>query len=462
MTKMHRYLAPSQSKHVNSMRMDTRNLKNHDAPRWWLDAGCFSYNILLPYVLLLVVYCMAVAMPVSANTGYQNNDREVTMQDTVGAGASASMLVRKQVHQIDSFTTFGGETIKNVKVGWESYGSLNADKSNVILITHFFTGSSHAAGKYHPDDDEPGYWDSIIGPGKAIDTDQFFVISVDSLVNISAFDDNVITTGPASINPDTGKPYGLSFPVVTMRDFVNVQKSVLSALGIQKLYAVAGPSMGSMQAIEWASAYPDWVPRIISVVGSAKADGWTTALLEQWVTPIKLDPNWRGGDYYGQARENFPNEGLSAALALITQSALTPDFFNQINEQLLANAQPKDMYQITNSPPIVKWLMDRADERSAKMDANHLLYLVRANQLFLTGMKGTLEQGLSQIRAKTLLITASQDLLLMPYHAELAAEMLKKQGSDVSLHYLNGSLGHLEGLSGISEHSETIREFLAQ
>nr|WP_241664393.1 homoserine O-acetyltransferase [Ningiella ruwaisensis] len=381
-----------------------------------------------------------------------------------------SMIVHKNVHEIERFTTYGGELIKNVRVGWESYGKLNEDKSNAILITHYFTGSSHAAGKYHENDEEPGYWDAIIGPGKAIDTERFFVISVDSLVNISAYDDKVITTGPASINPDTGLPYGLRFPVVTMRDFVNVQKSVLESLGITSLYAVAGPSMGSMQAIEWAAAYPDWVPRLISVIGSAAADGWTSALLQQWTIPIKLDPNWNDGNYYHLPKDQHPNKGLTAALALITQSALAPEFFNSMNTQINAspNAHNEDekqntsLYNIRNNPPIVDWLMLRAAQRAEKMDANHLLYLVRANQLFLTGMKDNLAQGLKSIKAKTLFIPARQDLLLMPYHAELAAEMMKSQGSDVELIYLDGSLGHLEGLSGIAAHADTIRAFLAE
>lgn len=413
-----------------------------------------AFNVLLAYVCF-------IAAPVAAADNHQKGH---TMQSasTAVIEQPAVMLVKKQVHQIDSFTTFGKETIKNVKVGWESYGTLNADKSNVILITHYFTGTSHAAGKYHIDDEEAGYWDSIIGPGKAIDTERFFVISVDSLVNINAFDDNVVTTGPASIDPDTGKPYGLTFPVVTMRDFVNVQKSVLTSLGIEKLYAVAGPSMGSMQAIEWASAYPQWVPRLISVIGAAQADGWTTAFLEQWTLPIKLDVNWRGGDYYDQPRERFPNQGLNAALALITQSALAPPFFNQINEQLLLEADPKNMYSIANSPPIVDWLMARAAQRSVTMDANHLLYLVRANQLFMTGMQDNIDKGLAQIQAKTLFITASQDLLLMPYHAENASAKMQQQGKDVTLLYLDGPLGHLEGVNNISQHSEAIREFLAQ
>lgn len=419
----------------------------------------------LRQIAAILIFCISAALlsavPALAN---DNNQEGGSMQESMNSSAQKEtvMLVTKQVHQIDVFTTFAGETIKNVRVGWESYGTLNEDKSNVILITHYFTGTSHAAGKYRLDDEEAGYWDGIIGPRKAIDTDRFFVISVDSLVNINAYDNDVITTGPASIDPDTGKPYGLSFPVVTMRDFVNVQKSVLSALGIETLYAVAGPSMGSMQAIEWASAYPSWVPRLISVIGSAQADGWTTALLEQWTLPIKLDPNWQGGDYYHQPREKFPNEGLTAALAFITQSALAPPFFNQINQQLLVDANPSELYKIENSAPIVNWLMARAAERSTKMDANHLLYLVRANQLFMTGMTGNIKQGLAQIQAKTLFITASQDLLLMPYHAETAAKIMQQQGKDVSLHYLDGPLGHLEGVGNISAHSETIREFLAQ
>ena len=411
-----------------------------------------------------VVCSQSVYAMTQSSSQQQGNNSKMASQETQ-AQSSDFMLVSKKVHEIESFTTFNNEQIKQVKVGWESYGSLNEDKSNAILITHYFTGSSHAAGKYSAEDAEPGYWDAIIGPGKAIDTDRFYVISVDSLVNISAYDDNVITTGPASINPDTGKPYGLDFPVVTMRDFVNVQKSVLESLGINKLYAVAGPSMGSMQAIEWASAYPDKVERLISVIGSAQADGWTTALLEQWTLPIKLDPNWRGGNYYGQAKEDFPNQGLTAALAFITQSALAPGFFNQMNQQLLgdeAQDNKRALYDIQNSPPIVEWLMQRASERSATMDANHLLYLVRANQLFMTGMKQDLKSGLQSIKAKTLFIPATQDLLLMPYHAELAAKLLKEEGKDVSLHYLDGPLGHLEGLSNIAQYSDIIREFLAQ
>lgn len=126
------------------------------------------------------------------------------------ASYSETLLVEKQAFEIADFATQSGKTISPVRVGWEAYGTLNADKSNAILITHFFSGTSHAAGKYQPEDAVAGYWDAIIGPGKAIDTNKFYVISVDTLVNANVFDPNVITTGPATINPATGKPWGLS------------------------------------------------------------------------------------------------------------------------------------------------------------------------------------------------------------------------------------------------------------
>lgn len=375
-------------------------------------------------------------------------------------------LVKKNRFTTYGFTTFGGKTIKQVDVGWESYGELNSNKDNVILITHYFTGNSHAAGKYAEDDAEPGYWDSIIGPNKAIDTNRFFVISIDSLVNISAYDEHVITTGPATTNPDTGKPYGLDFPVVTMRDFINVQKLVLESLEIEKLYAVAGPSMGSMQAIEWASTYPNWVDRLISVIGSGSADPWTSASLEQWVVPITLDANYHDGDYYQHPKDNWPRAGLTQALALITQSALHPAFFKKVGEQINYQVIEENILQdIKAKPSIVNWLNERASARADQMDANHLIYLVRANQLFISGMQGSLEEGLANIKAKVLLLPARDDLLLMPYHAEKLANYFKAKEHPVDLQYLESnienSLGHLEGVAGIAVHSETIREFLA-
>ncbi|WP_229748177.1 E22 family MetX-like putative esterase [Lacimicrobium alkaliphilum] len=368
-----------------------------------------------------------------------------------------TMVVEKKRFELDQFATFGGKTIKQVQVGWESYGKLNEDKSNVILITHYFSGNSHAAGKYHPDDTETGYWDAIIGPGKAIDTNQYYVLSVDSLVNLGVHDPNVITTGPASINPDTGEPYGLDFPVVTIRDFVNVQKALLESLGINTLHAVIGPSMGSLQAIEWASAYPDWVERMVSVIGAGYMDAWTVSALEHWAMPIKLDANWNNGNYYDGEP---PLKGMTASLALITQNAVHPDFINQVNpeHQPIETAALED---IGNSHQVVSWLNQLAAERAKIADANHLLYLVRASQLYLAGQGQTLQQGLKNIQAKTLFLPADNDLILMPYLAKDIHQRLQSLGKPTQYHEISGPLGHLNGVRKIDQASTMLSDFLA-
>src|SRR6266516_427257 len=163
---------------------------------------------------------------------------------------SGDVIIEKKIFELSSYVTVAGETIKTVKIGWEAAGTLNADKSNAILITHFFSGTSHAFGKYAAGDSAPGYWDSTIGPGKPIDTNRYYVISSDTLANLNVHAPNVVTTGPASIDPDTGEPYGMSFPVVSIKDFVEVQKALIESLGVKKLKAVVGASMGGFQAYE--------------------------------------------------------------------------------------------------------------------------------------------------------------------------------------------------------------------
>jgi homoserine O-acetyltransferase len=183
------------------------------------------------------------------------------------AGHAYDGPVEKKVFTLPSYTTTGGKTIKDVRVGYETYGKLNAAGDNAIFVPHFFTSTSHAAGKYAPTDAAPGYWDPIIGAGRPIDTDKYFVISADALTNLNTKDSNVATTGPSTVNPETGKPYGMAFPVVSFRDTVRVHKALVDSLGVKRLHAVAGASGGSIQAMEWAAAYPDFVQRVVHVIG---------------------------------------------------------------------------------------------------------------------------------------------------------------------------------------------------
>lgn len=374
------------------------------------------------------------------------------------SGASeAELLVEKKSFTLQNYTTIGGKTIAEVTIGWESYGQLNDAKDNVILITHFFSGNSHAAGKYTSADPLPGYWDAIIGPGKAIDTDKYFVISSDTLVNAFPHDPNVITTGPASINPATGKPYGLDFPVVTIADFVQVQHALISSLGIEKLHAVMGPSMGSLQAIEWAARYPDQVERMISVIGTGAMDAWSIMALEHWARAIKADPNWNNGQYYdGEA----PLVGVTSALALITQYAMHPLSMNMRSPAPTVLPEA-GLASVTNSLPELDFLFASSALRAPMADANHILYLVRANQLFVAGHNTDLATGLSAIKAKTLFLPASNDLLLQPYLAKQTVELLQQQGKTPQYEEISGIWGHLDGLFSISSKAETIREFLA-
>lgn len=365
-------------------------------------------------------------------------------------------LVEKQVFEMQDFKTFGGEVIPRVRVGWEAYGEPNADMSNVILVTHHFSGTSHAAGRYSPDDREPGYWDAIIGPGKAIDTDRFYVISSDTLVNANVHDAHVITTGPASIDPGTGRPYGLDFPVVTIRDFVEVQARLLESLGIDRLHAVVGASMGSLQALEWAVAYPERVQRMVSVIGAGRMHAWEIALLESWARPIRLDPNWNGGDYY---RGAAPLDGLTASMALVTQQALHPDFFSVMFPGH-ANVTPGVLDSVTNGFEVTDWLWRRARERARSMDANHVLYLVRASQVYVAGHANDMGLALGKVKAKSLILPASGDLLLRPELAHEIARSLLSQGKPVSLHEIEGNMGHLDGLTAIQSQADRLARFL--
>jgi homoserine O-acetyltransferase len=233
--------------------------------------------------------------------------------------ASYDGPVEKTLFTLPSYTTVRRRTRRVGRVGYETYGRLNAAGDNAIFIPHFFSSTSHAAGRYKPTDAAPGYWDPIIGAGKPIDTDRYFVISADALANLNTKDPNVTTTGPASIDPATGRPYAMTFPVVSYRDSVRVHKALVDSLGVKKLRAVAGASGGAIQAMEWAALYPQLVERVVHVVGPGfDISPYVVEMLDVWVLPIRLDPRWNNGDYYGK---DEPLAGVAQALKIVTITA---------------------------------------------------------------------------------------------------------------------------------------------
>lgn len=371
------------------------------------------------------------------------------------AQAQGELIVTKQSFEIPRYTTRGGETVPNLRIGYQTAGTLNAAGDNAVLIAHFFSGNSHAFGRYAPGG-PAGYWDAIIGPGKAIDTNRYFVVSADTPVNINTKDPNTITTGPATMNPATGRPWGMSFPVLSMRDFVETQKALLDHLGVRRLALVAGASGGALQTIEWAVAHPEMVARAMPVIGTDRVDAWIIGWLDIWAAPIRLDPNWKGGDYYGGPE---PVAGLAEALKVVTLHARDWPWAETIGVKPAEGQDPRRA--LGQRFAIEKWLDDAAMARARISDANHFLYLIRANQLFLKEYESP-EAALARSRARWLIVPSVSDRVFPIEYNRRLAETLKRQGRQVELVELSGPLGHLEGVVSMAEAGDAIRRLMAE
>ncbi|MCW5693127.1 MAG: homoserine O-acetyltransferase [Pseudolabrys sp.] len=369
----------------------------------------------------------------------------------IAAFAQDDLIVEKKTFSMPSYTTVAGATIKDVKIGWESAGTLNADKSNAILIAHFFSGTSHAFGKYAKDDKAAGYWDYLVGPGKVVDTNKYFVLSSDTLVNLNVNAPNVVTTGPASINPDTGKPYGMSFPVVSIKDFVRVQKALVDSLGIKKLHAVMGASMGALQTYEWAASFPEAVDRIVPVIGTPGGDAFLIEWLNIWAAPIKLDPNWNGGNYYGGKP---PTEGLKEALKIVTLQANHSDWAIKTFGNAPADPAKDPAAAMDNKFKIEAAIDAAAAARAATSDANSLIYLAKANQLA--------NADPAKIKAPALILYSPTDLVFYAPLVEEAAKKIAAGGTAVDTGQLPGPNGHLNGVLAVAQQGERIKAFLAK
>jgi len=370
------------------------------------------------------------------------------------AFAQAQLITEKKFFTLPQYTTQGGKSIKNVRVGYETYGKLNSSGDNAIFIAHFFSGTSHAAGRYKADEKAAGYWDAIIGPGRAIDTDKYFVVSADTLANLNVKSPTVGTTGPATLNPDTGKPYGSSFPVITMGDSVRVHKALVDSLGVKKLVAAAGASGGSIQAMEWAAQYPEFVERVIHVIGPGlDIHPYVIGLLDLWMMPIKMDPNWKGGDYFGGPE---PNEGVAQALKTVTLTALHFGWAEKVHGYKWAAEGKNPADAMGNLFAIEDSLYKTGQSRASATDAAHFVWMAKANQLY------NLEKQQAQIKAKVLFLPSKTDMVFPPELSRRWAEKLRAQGNYVELYEIDGTSGHLDGLFSIAKVGEQIKAFLTK
>lgn len=365
------------------------------------------------------------------------------------------MLVEKKCFSLEKFYFEEADRTIPVKIGYETYGELNEKKDNVILICQYFTGTSHAAGKYKEEDPASGWWDMLVGPGKTIDTDRYFVISTDVLSNINFYNPNVITTGPASINPETGKEYGLDFPIFTLKDVVRLQKELLHSFGIEKLKLVMGPSMGGLQAFMWARHFPEMVENMISIVATPMIRPYGIMVPNQMgIDAIRLDPNWAGGNYYGKT---LPGEGLLLAFKILLMATRTDDWAERNFGRKFADPVSNPFKSFDGKFLVEKGIEDIVLGRMEYFDANSYMYIAKTNILFdLREGEETPEEALSHIKAKTLMIIDESDLMFTKDQAEEAKPFIK----DCECFYYNSKNGHLSCLFDTHLFEEKLREFM--
>ncbi len=361
------------------------------------------------------------------------------------------MIVETQHVQFDSLSLDCGTTLAPVEVAYQTYGALNEDKSNAILILHAFTGDAHAAG-ISPENGKPGWWDSMIGPGKGFDTDRYFIICSNVLGGCRG------TTGPSSINPKTGRPYAMSFPVITIADMVRLQKKLIDSLGIERLLAVAGGSMGAMQALQWAVDYPDAVVSSIPIAGTWRHSAQQIAFNEVGRQAIMADPDWNGGDYYGKRP---PARGLAVA-RMIGHITFMSD--ESMREKFGRRLRDKDRFGFGFEIDfeVESYLRYRGTQFVDRFDANSYLYITKAMDYFdITNGSGSLAAALEKTKARFLLLSFTSDWLYPSYQSQEIVNALRSRNRDVAYCELTSNYGHDAFLVDVAEQTELIRGFLA-
>jgi homoserine O-acetyltransferase/O-succinyltransferase len=361
------------------------------------------------------------------------------------------MIVEASVVRFDSISLDSGATLAPVEVAYETYGQLNAARSNAILVLHAFSGDAHAAG-ISPETGKPGWWDNMIGPGKAFDTNKYFVISSNVLGGCRG------TTGPASINPATGCPYGMSFPGITISDMVRLEKMLIDALDIPRLLTVTGGSMGGMQALEWAVAYPDRVVSAIPIATTTRHSAQQIAFNEVGRQAIMADPDWNGGDYYGKQP---PARGLAVARMVGHITYMSDD---SMREKFGRRLRGKENFGFDFDVDfeVESYLRYRGSQFVSRFDANSYLYITKAMDYFdLTNGKGSLAVALAAAQARFLVISFSSDWLYPSYQSQEIVRALRARNCDVAYAELPSNYGHDSFLVDVAEQTELIRGFLA-
>jgi homoserine O-acetyltransferase len=326
-----------------------------------------------------------------------------------------------------------GRKLGPIDVAYETYGSLNEAGDNVVLICHALSGDAHVAGYHSEEDRKPGWWEIMVGPGKGIDTNKYFVICSNILGGCRG------TTGPSSVNPETAKPYGLDFPIITIADMVKVQKLCLDKLGIKEVLAVIGGSIGGMQVLQWAIEYPDVVRAAIPIATTTHLSAQSIAFDAVGRNAILADANFSGGQYVS---EKGPDRGLAIARMIGHITYLSEQGMREKFGRQLRNAESY-RYDFNSEFAVETYLDHQGQSFVERFDANSYLYITKAADYFDPGKKhGTLKEAFSNVKSRFLVISFASDWLYPPAQSEAVVNALVANGRDVSYCNIASPYGH--------------------
>ncbi|MFZ7127430.1 MAG: homoserine O-acetyltransferase MetX [Desulfobacterales bacterium] len=326
-----------------------------------------------------------------------------------------------------------GRTIGPVEIAYETYGEPNADRSNAVLVCHALSGDAHAAGYYSPHDARTGWWDGMIGPGKAFDTSRYWIVCSNVIGGCRG------TTGPGSIHPDTGKPYGIEFPIITIGDMVEVQRRLIDHLEIPRLHCVVGGSMGGFQALEWCLRYPDRVGSVICIASGARLSTQGIAFNAVGRHAITADPDWKGGHYYGTPG---PVKGLAIArmvahITYLSELSLDSKFGRKLQ------SADRLRYDLTTEFAVESYLNYQGARFTERFDANSYLYITKAMDYFdITQSYGRLREAFSDASARFLVISYTSDWHFPAAQSREIVRALISAGKEVSFVDLESPYGH--------------------
>jgi homoserine O-acetyltransferase len=344
-----------------------------------------------------------------------------------------------------------GRTLSPVTQAYELYGQLSPERDNAILIFHALTGDAHVAGYHTPEDPKPGWWDLMVGPGKPFDTSRYAVLCANVVGGCKG------STGPSDVDPATGKPYGLSFPMVTIGDMVRAQKRLVEHLGIERLLAVAGGSMGGMMALDWSVRYPDSVASVLGIATSARMSAQGIAFNEVGRQAIMADVNWREGNYYGS---DLPRAGLAVARMIGHITYLSEE---QMHAKFGRRLQDRETfgYDFETEFQVESYLRYQGNRFVERFDANSYLYITKALDYFdLANGNHSLIEALEHVQAHFMVVSFSSDWLYPTTASKELVRALQANGVPTTFIDIPNAYGHDAFLLPNDQLSETVASFL--